>query len=426
MIVCTIAKEELWVSYFIMSSTISTCLFYFPDIICGDEGSLSIPVLPSSASYTHVPGRSILEFTASVLDLQGIKHSLCSEDQSVYASSAINRTNRVALISVEGMTCNSCVQLIQQTLPQQCNGSKGVKVSLKRKEAFVEFDSNVTSPNDIATCIYDMGFDTNVIDTYPRLLSLSPLPQFTPDDQQVVTIDITGMVCQSCVQNIQNNIRQHDGIIDIKVSLESNSAIVTYKPSVMTSEIICDLIDEIGFVATLSNKENSGFISEDDEVEVYRVGIEGMTCQSCVSLIETTVSQKEGVISMCVSLPDKKGTVEIVSGILTTQDIRTAIEDTGFDVTYITEGRGVASNKKDASKIVPSTTQNVSNVSKQNNDLMSVQFKNNVSPPVKSWYKHILLYLFHIHRKEKRLYSSMIPHQLEVRIIRNYRFELLV
>ena len=236
------------------------------------------------------------------------------------------------------------------------------------------------------------------------------------------------MVCQSCVQNIQNNIGQHVGIIDIKVSLESNSATVTYKPSVMTSENICDLIDDIGFVATLSNKENSGFISEDDDVEVYRVGIEGMTCQSCVSLIETTVSQKEGVISMCVSLPDKEGTVEIISGILTTQDIRTAIEDTGFGVTYITEGRGVASNKKDSSKIVPSTTQNVSNVSKQNNDLMSVQFKNNVSPLVKSCYKHIilLLYLFHIHRKEKRLYSSMIPHQLEVRIIRNYRFELLV
>ena len=133
------------------------------------------------------------------------------------------------------------MQLIQQTLPQQCNGCKGVKVSLKRKEAFVEFDSNVTSPNDIATCIYDMGFDTNVIDTYPRLLSLSPLPQFTPDDQQVVTIDITGMVCQSCVQNIQNNIGQHVGIIDIKVSLEGNSATVTYKPSVMTSENICDL-----------------------------------------------------------------------------------------------------------------------------------------------------------------------------------------
>ena len=307
----------------------------------------------SSLSFTRIAGHNIVQIDES----ESFNTIMTANNDRVHCSKLVNQTNNVCIIGVTGMTCNSCVKLIETSLPQQCTGVNGVCVSLKRNEAFVEFNPNDTTPLEISTAIYDMGFDTEVTKTIPLVSTTTPsisgnLPIETPTvtivtldsvtaslpapNQSTASIHVTGMVCQSCVHNIETNISSKPGIMNVKVTLETESAIILYDPTTTTINNICNLIDELGFVAVPLDKNQ--FVKRDEnDINTFRVGIEGMTCHSCVSLIEEVVSKREGVVSVVVSLANKEGTIQFVSNIVSVDQIKEDIEDTGFNAMYFIE-----------------------------------------------------------------------------------------
>ena len=79
---------------------------------------------------------------------------------------------------------------------------------------------------------------------------------------------------------------------------------------------------------------------EKGSVKFCTLGIEGMTCHSCVSLIESTVGDMRGVVSVTVSLEERQGTVEYDSALVTPEGIKSTVEDMGFIVTRVT-GNGI-------------------------------------------------------------------------------------
>ena len=166
--------------------------------------------------------------------------------------------NRAVLIGVEGMTCNSCVRLIETTLPKQHGGVKGVRVSLKRNEALVEFDSSITSVDEIASSIYDMGFDTKVQKVFPSEATPALLEVVArPKNTQETVISVTGMVCQSCVKNIESNVGSLEGVQEVVVSLQSNSATFLFDPSLITVKQLCEAIEDLGFDAAPATEETN-------------------------------------------------------------------------------------------------------------------------------------------------------------------------
>ena len=74
----------------------------------------------------------------------------------------------------------------------------------------------------------------------------------------------------------------------------------------------------------------------EESVKVCTLGIEGMTCHSCVSLIESTVGEMRGVVGVTVSLGERQGTVEYDSALVTPEEIKNTVEDMGFIVTSVT------------------------------------------------------------------------------------------
>lgn len=75
------------------------------------------------------------------------------------------------------------------------------QVDLHRKLGSVEIDSSLITPKDIVDSIEDMGFGASL-----------------PGKQEKnVEINILGMTCNSCVNNIQSNISEMNGIHSIKV-----------------------------------------------------------------------------------------------------------------------------------------------------------------------------------------------------------------
>ncbi len=69
---------------------------------------------------------------------------------------------------------------------------------------------------------------------------------------------------------------------------------------------------------------------------VDSIKIEGMTCHSCVRLIESTVGKLSGVTSVHVSLERKEGVVEYKDGLISREQIRKTIDDMGFVAASIT------------------------------------------------------------------------------------------
>ena len=257
-------------------------------------------------------------------------------------------TNRAALLSIDGMTCNSCVKLIESTVSAM-EGVKGISVSLEHKQGYLQFDPQVQTAGQIATAIYDMGFDVQVTATYTQssgnvdsavVLETASLPLDTKVgllESEHVVVNVDGMVFQSCVQNIEVNIGKVTGVHEISVSLSDKNARIKYDPSLITPGKLCDAIEEIGFKAKVQGISESRAAQKTDTVRaVCTMGIEGMTCHSCVSLIESTVGEMKGVVKVTVSLAERQGTVEYDSALVTPEEIRNTVEDMGFIVAGVT------------------------------------------------------------------------------------------
>ena len=148
-----------------------------------------------------------------------------------------------------------------------------------------------------------------------------------------VTIGVEGMVCKSCVNNIEGNVGKMNGVASVKVSLEEKRAVIEYESSKVSPQELCTAIEDLGFEAKMSSGQGKNAKRVAGRLNI---GIEGMTCHSCVSLIESTVGDLIGVVKVTVSLPKKEAEVEYDDTLLRREDLTDAINDTGFTVTYVT------------------------------------------------------------------------------------------
>ena len=394
-------------------------LVYFPEVEKGSEQNLSTLLLPPVPTSTAGPARaSLLGRDAAVLSvclsspggpphknvgatawtyLESLRKAVANmaddvngpwKNAYVCSRPSSDATHRAALLSVEGMTCGSCVRLIEDTLlgPSVAGGVVGARASLKRGECFVEYDSARLSAEALRGAVYDMGFGCSVLACYydKNLDPLAsqgnnnsgPLVPCMPQEnnivahratsttlsttgemeggtpcnndainglpiacrQRVVLMAVEGMVCQSCVQNIEGNLSIKEGVKSVCVTLKPGQATIEYEASVTTAEEMRSAIEDLGFDARIVEEREGEGEGGGGERKVCYVGIEGMTCHSCVSLIESALSEVGGVTGVSVSLPNKEGRVEYVVGGegmgVSQEELKRTVEDLGFIVTY--------------------------------------------------------------------------------------------
>jgi Cu+-exporting ATPase len=294
------------------------------------------------------------EFTRSLetsLERQGLAEC-CS------ISSLLTPQNSACVIAVDGMTCNSCVKLIESTT-SQVTGVSSIKVSLQFKKAFVQYNPDVVKPAELGVAIYDMGFDAEVLSVHeagaqlddtrsspevlPEIKSGGGASRTTPQaTHPSVIIDIEGMTCSSCVQNIESNLSEVKGVRSTEVSLQDKNARITFDQTLTTPQELATAIERTGFVAKLKDDVTSSVGSDwkAGRLRVCHVGIDGMTCHSCVSLIESVLGDLEGVVNVNVSLACKEGSVEFNEAATSPDVISKAVDQMGFLVTYITGKSG--------------------------------------------------------------------------------------
>ncbi|XP_025084861.1 copper-transporting ATPase 1-like isoform X3 [Pomacea canaliculata] len=250
------------------------------------------------------------------------------------AQLAEGQLEQTARLRVEGMTCQSCANTIESSIVTR-PGVYGVEVSLSQNEAVVQFNPSLTSPEQIRDEISDLGFDAFLKDDeFAQIASRNK-----PDTPRTCLIDIQGMTCNSCVKNIESNLKDKPGIQNVKVSLANHNASVGYNPLLLTPAQIANMISDMGYEATLeaeytdshTDDEFAEIASRNKVFKVCEINIQGMTCGSCVRNIESNIRDKPGVKYIKVSLTNANGFVMYDPSVTNASKIAEMIDDMGFD-----------------------------------------------------------------------------------------------
>uniref|UniRef100_UPI0037E9678C copper-transporting ATPase 1 n=1 Tax=Semicossyphus pulcher TaxID=241346 RepID=UPI0037E9678C len=253
-------------------------------------------------------------------------------------------------IHIEGMTCNSCVESIEGMISRR-KGVTSAQVSLAEHQGVFEYDSLLTTPEELRAAIEDMGFDAFLPETnslLPASVSKSSslihvkdldgdIHRDTPkernnDSNSKCFIQIGGMTCASCVANIERNLKNEPGISSVLVALMASKAEVRYNPEVIDPGKIADCVKELGFTASvMENYEGS-----DGNLELV---VRGMTCASCVHKIESSLMREKGIIYASVALATNKAHIKFDSEVIGPRDIIKLIENLGFEATLVKRDR---------------------------------------------------------------------------------------
>uniref|UniRef100_A0A8B9Q545 P-type Cu(+) transporter n=1 Tax=Apteryx owenii TaxID=8824 RepID=A0A8B9Q545_APTOW len=227
-------------------------------------------------------------------------------------------------------------------------GILDVKMSSDQKTAVVTFISSIINGKQIIQIVPGVDLSTSAPEVAPGTCEDASWSQAS---SVVLRLKIEGMTCHSCTSTIEGKIGKLQGIQQIKVvSLEKKSAIINYNPNLISIDVLRKAIEavspetfkvslpdeyeNVALFTTLASPLKSPVALRDASqplTQVVVINIEGMTCNSCVQSIEGVISQKAGVKSIHVSLPNHNGTIEYDPLQTCPEDLRSSIEDMGFD-----------------------------------------------------------------------------------------------
>ncbi|XP_050557799.1 copper-transporting ATPase 1 isoform X3 [Spodoptera frugiperda] len=260
------------------------------------------------------------------------------------------------LLSVVGMTCQSCVNTIEGAL-RELSGVRSVSVRLAEGTARIRYGRGTTTARQLADTVYALGFSVTVLavdgDQYTETTSQSKSEEGSGDgakppspvksraqvngsppvaegETSRCTLEVRGMTCASCVAAIEKHVQKLYGVHSILVALLAAKAEVKYSPAKISAADIANCITELGFPSSvISDCDGSG-------QKDLHVAIKGMTCASCVNKIEKSVLKLTGVVSCTVALTTCKGKIKYNAEQIGPRSICEAINSLGFEASVVT------------------------------------------------------------------------------------------
>lgn len=115
-------------------------------------------------------------------------------------------------LKLSGMTCATCVSAIEKAL-RNLPGVVAAHVNFASEVAEVEYDASHVKLHDLERAVSDAGYQTV--------------------NEQIV-LKIGGMSCVSCETAVTNALKALDGVVSVTVNLATETAYVTYNPTLTT------------------------------------------------------------------------------------------------------------------------------------------------------------------------------------------------
>ena len=239
-------------------------------------------------------------------------------------------------------------------------------VSLEDKSATVRFDPTVVRLDELREAVEDCGFDVLEASSSdaPPSAPTAPTPPVTPSptpselppakidfgSPRVVTLAISGMSCQRCVDWVTEALRGVEGVSDATVDLSRHVATVEgvagaaalvrcvsdtgYTAEVIRSKTttargstptrVLDLEapddDEDSPLVNSTGAASDGIRSPDRGERSVTLRVSGMSCASCVAKVEEAAMTVPGVASATVNLLAETATVRLAKAFAPAQD----------------------------------------------------------------------------------------------------------
>lgn len=202
----------------------------------------------------------------------------------------------VATLSIEGMTCSSCVGNVTKTL-QAIAGVEKADVSLIGHSASVQFRNHNSEclSKKLVEAVEDAGYDAQLMGVQPKTAQVETAKstdQSTVIPPRTVSIKIEGMHCPLCPKRIAEEIRQAGITVAEKPTLESPTMTVSYVPSVpeLTIRSIIDKVSALDSSFTVSISKSASVEQRSREMLAKEQrAISTRAVLSTVTAIPTTV-----------------------------------------------------------------------------------------------------------------------------------------
>ncbi|KAF3793367.1 Copper-transporting ATPase [Nymphaea thermarum] len=144
-----------------------------------------------------------------------------------------------------------------------------------------------------------------------------------------VQVKVTGMTCAACSNSVEKALSGLPGVLRASVALLQNKADV--------EEDIKVAIEDAGFDAEILMEAPAARPKHPDSlIGQFRIG--GMTCAACVNSVEGILRKLPGVRHAVVALATSSGEVEYDPNVISKDQIVQAIEDAGFDGSFLQSG----------------------------------------------------------------------------------------
>ena len=132
-----------------------------------------------------------------------------------------------------------------------------------------------------------------------------------------ITLPIIGMTCASCAGRVEKALQKVAGVGTATVNLATEAATVTFTAGAAAVP-----------AATLTTAvEQAGYNVPTDTAGV---GIDGMTCASCVGRVERALAAVPGVLSASVNLATERAEVTRMKGTATARELLAAVHGAGY------------------------------------------------------------------------------------------------
>ncbi|MGB6779569.1 MAG: heavy metal translocating P-type ATPase [Planococcus citreus] len=136
------------------------------------------------------------------------------------------------------------------------------------------------------------------------------------ENQQRITLGITGMTCAACSNRVEKSLSKVDGVKSAAVNPANEKATIVFDASKTSVD---ELISRVG---------KTGYGITEERIEL---SLSGMTCAACATRIEKVLSKTEGVIQANVNLASEKATVKYINGQTDVDTLIGKVKKTGYD-----------------------------------------------------------------------------------------------
>ncbi len=138
-----------------------------------------------------------------------------------------------------------------------------------------------------------------------------------PDGLQRIELPVSGLTCPKCVETVERALRAVPGVGRATVNLAQGRAFVEYDAGRATAAALHDAIKAAGYRS---------------DTATARFSIDGITCASCVTKIETALRATPGVLSASVSVGTEEAAVEYRPSAADLGTIKAAVGSAGYRV----------------------------------------------------------------------------------------------